>query len=155
MFCRSTVRALVLAACAVASPATIAQQGPGVLARAKRLNCSFSLVATGSWANGATAAAVTPSDLVIQFLSIDVDSGTAEAVGKFGPSDIIAKSSRGSLHFLQTFREGPLYLTTIFEKESRPGKFSAVHSRHELTDVRVPGYTSNPEQYYGECEIAQ
>jgi hypothetical protein len=28
-----------------------------------------------------------------------------------------------------------------------------MHSRHEYTDVSLPGYTSSPEQYYGECEI--
>jgi len=30
-----------------------------------------------------------------------------------------------------------------------------VHTRHEYTEVRLPGFTSRPEQYYGECEITR
>jgi hypothetical protein len=28
-----------------------------------------------------------------------------------------------------------------------------VHSRHEYYPTALPGFTSSPEQYYGECEI--
>jgi len=30
-----------------------------------------------------------------------------------------------------------------------------VHARHEYTEVSLPGYTSRPEQYYGECEAKE
>ena len=67
-------------------------------------------------------------------------------------SDIALKVSGGYMHFMQSFRTGPLYTTTVFEKETSPGKFKAVHSRHEYFTIPVPGATSSPEQYYGECE---
>jgi hypothetical protein len=43
----------------------------------------------------------------------------------------------------------------VFDKENTPGKYKAVHTRHEYTEVSLPGFTSRPEQYYGECEIAR
>ncbi len=37
-------------------------------------------------------------------------------------------------------------------KRKEQGKLKAVHTRHEYTEVSLPGYTSRPEQYYGECD---
>jgi hypothetical protein len=54
---------------------------------------------------------------------------------------------------MQAFRTGPLYTTTVFEAGAAGGRFKAVHSRHEYFAVPLPGATSSPEQYYGECEI--
>jgi hypothetical protein len=31
----------------------------------------------------------------------------------------------------------------------------AVHTRHEYTMISLPGFTSRPEQYYGECAIGR
>ena len=59
----------------------------------------------------------------------------------------------GYLHFIQSFLNGPLYTTTILEKKTPSGKYKAMHSRHEFTDFALPGFTSSPEQYYGECEV--
>ena len=59
----------------------------------------------------------------------------------------------GTLHLVQAFREGPLYVTTVFPKETRGGRLQAAHTRHEYTLVSMPGYTSRPEQYIGECEL--
>jgi hypothetical protein len=56
---------------------------------------------------------------------------------------------------VQVLKTGPIYATTVFDAESRDGKLKAVHSRHELTEAVVPGFTSSPEQYYGECEIGR
>jgi hypothetical protein len=67
-------------------------------------------------------------------------------------SDIIAQLSGGSLHLMQTSRSGAVYITTVYPSESRGGKLKAVHARHEYTEVSLPGYTSRPEQYYGECD---
>jgi hypothetical protein len=49
---------------------------------------------------------------------------------------------------------GSVYLTTVFaDKESKAGApLKAVHTRHEFTPVRLTGWTSRPEQYYGFCE---
>ena len=61
----------------------------------------------------------------------------------------------GTLHLVQAFREGPLYVTTIFPKETRGARLQAVHTRHEYTLISMPGYTSRPEQYVGECELGR
>ena len=56
------------------------------------------------------------------------------------------------LPVIQVLAEGPLYSTTVFNRETADGKLLAVHSRHEFRDVQLRGFTSRPEQYYGECE---
>jgi hypothetical protein len=53
---------------------------------------------------------------------------------------------------MQVFRTGPLYTTTVFDKDT-DGRLKAVHSRHEYFAVPLAGATSSPEQYYGECEV--
>jgi hypothetical protein len=122
------------------------------LAGIKRLTCVFALYATGTWNNGEPRAEVKPASLSVGFDEIDIDSGTAHVNEAFGPIDIIAKLSTWNLHFLDIRSEGALYVTTVFDRESRSGKLKAVHTRHEYTDVSVPGFTAKPEQYYGECE---
>ena len=54
---------------------------------------------------------------------------------------------------MQSFRNGPLYVTTVIGRPAGAGKWLAVHTRHEYTDVSLPGYTSRPEQYYGSCTL--
>jgi hypothetical protein len=125
------------------------------LAAAKSVTCAFSTMAVGTWNNGTPAVETKPAKLTLGFDQIDTEDGTARVIGAFGPSDIIVKLSDGTLHFMQSFREGPLYTTTIFPHESRPGKLQAVHTRHEYTEVSLPGFTSRPEQYYGDCEIVK
>jgi hypothetical protein len=123
------------------------------LAKAKSLKCVFQTVTTVSWTGGQPHAEIKPTNLTIGFDEIDADEGTARIVGSFGPSDIIVRLSAGTLHFVQSFREGPVYTTTIFPKETRAGSLQAVHSRHEYTEISLPGFTSRPEQYYGECAV--
>jgi hypothetical protein len=93
--------------------------------------------------------------VLVVFNSIDTDEGTAGSVGQFGRSNIIAKLSDKTLHLIESFSDGPLHITTVFNHESCPGKLKAVHTRHEHTDVSVLGFTSSPEQYYGECEVVE
>jgi len=113
----------------------------------------FALYATGTWNDGQARAEVKPASLSLSFDEIDIDSGTARVAEAFGPMHIIAKLSTWNLHFLDIRSEGSLYVTTVFDRESRNGKLKAVHTRHEYTDVSVPGFTAKPEQYYGECEV--
>jgi hypothetical protein len=68
-------------------------------------------------------------------------------------SEVTVRLAEGYLHFMQAFRTGPLYTTTVFDTGEKSGKLKAVHSRHEYFSVPLPGATSSPEQYYGECEI--
>jgi len=131
-----------------------AQSAHDRLASVKTLACNFTASGVATWKNGVPQVEVKPSQLTMRFESVNIDEGTARVVGPFGPSDIIVRLSGDTLHLIQSFREGPLYATTVFPKETRPGHFQAVHTRHEWTEVALPGYTSSPEQYYGDCEVA-
>ena len=71
----------------------------------------------------------------------------------YAPSEhVIARLAAGSLHFIAMDGAGPVYLTSVFD-DGRGGPLKAVHSRHAFFDVSLPGFTSTPEQYYGECHI--
>jgi hypothetical protein len=123
-------------------------------ASAKNIRCSFPLNATGTWKkDGSPEAAINPTTLVLLFDSINADEGTAQLRNGTVGSEIIVRASGGYLNFIQSFRTGPLYTTTVFDKENPGGKLKAVHSRHEYFTTPLPGSTSSPEQYYGECEV--
>jgi hypothetical protein len=149
-FCASAV-VVSLALC----PGTLKAQGrpDERLAKVKGVKCTFSTMASGSWTKGEPLMELKPSKLSIGFDEINIDDGTARVIGAFGPSDIIVRLSLNTLHFMQSFREGPLYVTTIFPEETRNGSLQAVHTRHEYTKVSLPGFTSRPEQYFGECVV--
>lgn len=127
----------------------------GRLAAARSLACSFTLMATGTWTDGAPAAELDAATLSFRFEAIDTQGATAEVIGPFGPSHIITRLTGDYLHFLQMFSSGPLYATTVFDRETVDGKLMAVHTRHEYTDVSLIGFTSRPEQYYGDCVIGR
>jgi hypothetical protein len=133
-----------------------AAQGRGPtrsLAGIKTASCEFTLHAVANWKDGEPQAGLTPAKLSFKFEDINTDEGTARVVGPFGPSDIVVRLSRDTLHFMQSFRDGPLYVTTLIPRIARDGRVMAVHTRHEYTDVSLPGYTSRPEQYYGSCAL--
>jgi hypothetical protein len=137
------------------APSVAAQAIAEKLSAARVVNCTFTTMASGTWNGGVAVAETKASHFSLGFDEIDADQGTARVIGAFGPSDIIVRLSAGTLHFVQAFREGPLYATTIFPQESQGAKLKAVHTRHEYTEVRLPGFTSRPEQYYGDCEIVR
>jgi len=145
----------VTAGALLLSPGSLRAQNAakGVLATAKSIKCTFPLMAVGTWGREQPEAKVKPADLVLQFDAVNADEGTAELKSGFGKYDIVVRYAGGYLHFIQSFLDGQLYTTTILEKKTAGGKLKAMHSRHEYTDVSLPGYTSSPEQYYGECEI--
>jgi hypothetical protein len=151
-----TAGILALGSC-LAAPSHAVAQGTSTsrLTGIKTLKCVFALYATGTWNNGEARAEVKPASLSVSFDEIDIDSGTARVAEGFGPTEIIVKLVMWNLHFLNIRSEGSLYLTTVFDRESRNGKLKAVHTRHEYTDVSVPGFTAKPEQYYGECEVGR
>jgi hypothetical protein len=124
------------------------------LADLKTLRCSFSQQATGTWVAGAPNVATKPAKLVVGFDAIDVGGGTADTIGQFGPVHITVRLTGTTLHFMHMDTGGALYVTTVFApgRDKLPdGKLRAVHSRHEYTEVSLPGFTSRPEQYYGDC----
>jgi hypothetical protein len=135
-------------------PCNLDGAAQGRTATAKSIRCTFPLNATGTWKkDGPPDAMVKPAVLVLLFDTINIDEGTARLRNGSVGSEIIARLSGGYLHFIQQFRTGPLYTTTVFDKETTGGKLKAVHSRHEYFDVPLAGATSSPEQYYGECEV--
>ena len=124
------------------------------IAGAKAMRCTFSRIATGTWMkDGAADATVKPASLVLRFDEIDADTGIAQLRNGSVGSEVTVRLAEGYLNFMQAFRTGPLYVTTVFEAGAVAGKFKAVHSRHEYFSTPLPDATSSPEQYYGECEI--
>jgi len=139
----------------IASPFAGSAAAQGRLAAAKALRCTFARNATGSWTKaGAPQVALKPATLVLRFDSIDFDDGTAQLKTGSAASEVVVKMADGYVHFMQVFRTGPLYTTTVFDKDAN-GKLKAVHSRHEYFAVPLAGATSSPEQYYGECEVTK
>ena len=123
------------------------------LADVTALDCQFRTIATGTWTDGGAEAGIDPSTLTLRFEDIDTDGATAEIVGPYGASQIIVRQTGDYLHLVQMFLVGPLYTTTVIDRETTDGKRMAVHTRHEYTDTSLPGFTSRPEQYYGECAL--
>jgi hypothetical protein len=137
----------------LSAPAIAQDAAPGRLANVKGLRCTFTQAAAGTWKkDGMIDAAVKPSTLVLRLEDIDVDSGVAQLRTGSMTNELTVKLTGGYLHFMQSFRTGPLYTTTVFENPQAGGAFKAVHSRHEYYSTPVPGSTSSPEQYYGECQ---
>ena len=120
---------------------------------ASRVDCSFSTLVTGDWNDDGSVAEVADVEFTAAFFDIDVETGTAEAEGRFGASYIIVRYAEGYLHFMQTLNSGPLYLTTILAQPTADGRLKAIHTRHEFTQVRLPGFTSRPEMYLGDCSV--
>ena len=134
---------------------------PPSLSTVRGLKCSFTVIATGTWEKGVPSAAVKPASLSLQFNAIDTQEGTAEMPGinqlGSGAPHIIVRILEGNLHFLAMNSTGSMYVTTVFsDRESKAtGKWKAVHTRHEFTEVQLPSFTSRPEQYYGFCTILE
>ncbi len=144
----ATAAALLVAALA-ASPGAFAQD----LYDATALDCSFTVIATADWSEGEADASVEPSRLSLRFEEIDADGATAAIVGPYGASHIIVRQTGDYLHLVQMFTVGPLYTTTVIDRETADGRRMAVHTRHEYTDTRLVGFTSRPEQYVGDCAV--
>jgi hypothetical protein len=158
MFTRHSVAVTgILRLAMLITPAYAAEPQIGVQPSVKSVTCEFSLGVTGTWSGGEPHAAIKADRLTLRYDSIDTDGGTARIVGNgnAGPSDIVVKLTLGTLHFVQSFIDGPLYVTTVFPTEARLGRLKAVHTRHEFTEVSLPGFTSRPEQYYGDCSVEQ
>jgi hypothetical protein len=156
------MRTTTLSAAAVAAVtlgqigAAAAQTGPleRRLSAATRIDCRFTTLATGTWDGPAASAAVSEVDEKAAFFDINVDEGTAEAEGRFGATFIVVRYARGYLHFMQMSDAGPLHLTTVLAQETTGGRLKAVQTRHEYSATVLPGFTSRPEMYVGDCEVS-
>ena len=156
-FSARAAHSLVCLMLLVIPPGTQAQLNPlqDKLAAATRLECRFSLVGRTQWDGDATSIEESEANLEAVFFDIDVDEGTAEAEGRFGgASYIIVRYSTGYLHLIQTFRAGPLYVTSVLAQETADGRMMAVQNRVEYSAVALPGFTSRPETYVGDCAVS-
>jgi hypothetical protein len=126
------------------------------LATARGLTCTFAVMATGTWKDGVPSGSIAaPNVKEITFTNVNVEDGTADAASPYGASLIVVRHTNDYLHLMQMHSAGPLYTTTVLARETKEGRLMAVHTRHEYTDVRLPGFTSRPEMYLGECAIAK
>jgi hypothetical protein len=149
----ATVIALALIVCSTHTSYGQAAALRERLVKAKSLNCTFPVVATGTWKDGAPSGEVAQASLKVSFTSVNVEEGTADAESAFGGGFIVVRQSNDYLHLMQMHGSGPLYTTTVLARETKEGRMMAIHTRHEYTDVRLPGFTSRPEMYLGECTI--
>ncbi len=142
--------------CAAAWAGLAAQTPVGsALLTVTELRCEFRLLIVGNWADQVPTQETKPARLSLRFTSIRAQEGSADAEGGFGSPHVTTLLAGRHLHFFQTTHIGTLYATTVFDEPDASGRLRAVHSRHEFTDVSVPGFTSKPEQYYGQCEIVR
>jgi hypothetical protein len=123
------------------------------LEAATRIECSFKALATGNWDGAEPTVGVEPVNVEAAFFDINVGEGTAEADGRFGATFIVVRYAHGYLHFMQMSDAGPLHLTTVLAQESADGRMKAVQARHEYSPTILPGFTSRPEMYVGDCAV--
>lgn len=120
-----------------------------------RLECEFATLGSAQWDGGQAALEISDSDLSIVFFDIDTEEGTAEAEGEFGGvSYIVVRYTEGYLHLMQMFRAGPLFVTSVLAQETTEGRMMAMHSRTEFSEIALPGFTSRPETYVGDCSAS-
>jgi hypothetical protein len=124
------------------------------LAKVTSLTCTFPALATGTWEAGTPGTKTGAAKLTVTFTDINIDEGTADAGSTLGASAsslVVVRYSNDYLHLMQMHGAGPLYTTTVIAKETKDGRLMAVHTRHEYTQVSLPGFTSRPEMYVGDC----
>jgi hypothetical protein len=127
-----------------------------VLEAVTSLTCSFPSSTAAIWKNGEPQVVVQkPGDLfTLSIIDIDVQEGTAQAIGLGAPAHITVKLVGANLHFLDIRPTGALAITTVFSEESHDRRLKAVHSRSDYVGSAMPG--SGPpavSQYYGDCKV--
>lgn len=146
----------VLTALALAVPPTALAQSRALQQRiqaATRVECTFTTVATGGWEGTAPQASVAPAEHEALFTEINVDEGTAESTSVYGDTFISVRYAAGYLHFMQISDVGPLFVTTIFPRETANGRLKAVQVRLEYAATTLPGFASRPEMFLGDCAV--
>jgi hypothetical protein len=123
------------------------------LAGATRLECRFSAVSKGDWDGTTPVASVEPAEFETSFSNVNIEEGTAEADGRFGSSYIVVRYTNDYLHLVQMIDIGPLYVTTVLARESRPGRLMAVQTRHKYAPSSYPEFVEHPEMFIGDCGV--
>jgi hypothetical protein len=148
--------ACLMTALATAAPPAVLAQSRALqqrLAAAKRVECTFTTLATGDWEGTTPQANVKPAEHEALFTEINVDEGTAESASVYGESFISVRHTSGYLHFMQISDVGPLFVTTIFPQELENGRLKAIQVRLEYAATTLPGFASRPEMYFGDCAV--
>jgi hypothetical protein len=145
----------LLVAPVMAAPihAQIPDTPPAVLATAGMLDCRFTSMSTGTWKDGVAESTARSAALTVGYRAIDTDESTAESIVSGARSHITVRLSGNYLHLMQAEPYGALYVTTLFATPTVKGRLQAVHTRHEFTAVSLPGLTSRPEMYVGDCAV--
>jgi hypothetical protein len=151
---RSIVGLVVTFMLAARATAQIPDAPPAVLVTAGSLDCRFTVVATGTWKEGTAEASAKPATVSVGYRAIDTDESTAESMVSGAKAHVTVRLSGNYLHLMQSEPFGALYVTTVFATQTIKGRLQAVHTRHEFTPVSVPGFTSRPEMYVGDCAVA-
>lgn len=110
-------------------------------------------MASGTWTASGPEVNSKPAKLNVAFTAINTEDGTADAVADTRKAHITVRVIGNYMNFIQVDAYGALYVTTVFNTDTKNGRLLAVHTRHEYTPVQLPGLTSRPEQYYGDCEV--
>jgi len=153
---RTVTLALLVSATLGLGGTAAAQSGALDLTSATEISCTFPVLSTGTWSKeGDVTNEVKKSDFSLIYQAIDTQDGSAQVKGMSGNFYITVRVVGGHLHLLTTDSSGPVYMTTVFNSPAHKGRYKAAHSRHEFTQVQLPGFTSRPEQYIGECELVK
>ena len=125
------------------------------LEQATRLECRFTVIGNAEWDGSAASIELSDTEFEVVFFDIDVEEGSAEVEGRYGgQSYIVVRYSTGYLHLMQMFGAGPLYVTSVIAQETTDGRMMAVQNRVEYSSVSLPGFTSRPENYVGDCAVS-
>ena len=126
----------------------------GRLETVKSIKCVFPVYATGTWQKAEARAEVKPGKLCGR-VRRDRHTGWRRRVGWPVRTDAhrgAVRVERAALHSRGLDLRCALRDNGV-SGGNQSGKHRAVHSRHEYTAVSLPGLTSRPEQYYGECDL--
>lgn len=94
-----------------------------------------------------------PEDRVVTFAKINLQSGTAIAIGNAGSDDVVVKGTEIGLNFIDITEAGAIIVMTIFNNKSPDGRYFIVSSRH--TQIFLGRTTSLPSQWTGFCKIIE
>jgi hypothetical protein len=118
-----------------------------VLESIVRLDCAFTVVASGTWSDAAPMVQISTlkPPLALSLFEIHVADGsaTSESAGRRWPVSV--RSDRSNLYFLDIGLDGVSRLTTVFSQFTPAGRLTAVHTRT----------ARSAEQFYGDCAFRQ
>ena len=112
------------------------------LSGAKTVRCEFSTMASGDWKDGVPQGTIKPAKMSVRFENVDADGGTLRPSDSSARRTLTSASPPVHCTSFQSFREGPLYLTTLIGRPAPDGRMLAVHTRppagHTHTQTFAP-----------------